>query len=567
MISQLSYQFIQKEVRANDAYYLQQILDKVDQYLTLNFASFQTILFSLESSVQANLHNPDLIRNQVRQLYELNSSYVSNIYLIKSDLSIIGGSFPTRIFDGALPDRKPLFDAANKNKRMTLVSEPYKSLYSGWTVTMVRYLNHSPVPMAVAVDLDLNAIEATLFKINKQEQMNLALITPAGKIIAGFSENREPLDLQDHSFSIGEMTGAQIVDANGSVLQIQTQEGKPVSIMKQPTEKFKWFIVSINDESRLKAALSRLERYYFGLLAAGLLFSLCISYFIAKYIRHPLYALKMKMEQVEQGNLGITISINRNDEFGVLSRAFDRMLQQIVELIRSLEIHNEHKRKLEIQVLQSQINPHFLYNTLGSISNVTRLGQLDKVDVVIGSLISLLEYGISEASEKVAMRYELQNVSDYIAIQNIRYNRNFQLLENIEEGLMDFPVFRMLLQPLVENSIFHGYNGGQIEGPIAIRAYRDGAFTVIEVADQGVGIPQDKIGQLLKPETKNVEAKRKRIGMNNIHERIRLHYGEQYGLQIISNPGKETCIRARFPANHAKELHENENLYLPHHRR
>lgn len=112
--------------------------------------------------------------------------------MINSDLSVLGGSTLTRIFDEPLSERKPLFDAADKNKRITFVSDPYKSKYSGWTVTMVRYLNGSPFPMAIAIDLDLNAIEETLFKINKEEQMNLALITPSGNIIAGFSENRGP---------------------------------------------------------------------------------------------------------------------------------------------------------------------------------------------------------------------------------------------------------------------------------------------------------------------------------------------------------------------------------------
>lgn len=459
LISQLSYRYVQKEIRTTDIYYTNQILDKIDQYFTVNFSSFQTILFSVESSVKANINNTDVIKKQLRELYELNSNYVSNIYLIKSDLSILGGSTPTRIFDEPLSERKPLFDAADKNRRTTFVSDPYKSKYSGWTVTMVRYLNGAPFPMAIAVDLDLNAIEETLFKINKKEQMNLALITASGKIIAGFSENKGPLNIQDHTFSIGETSAEQLLDTTETSLQLHTKDGIPVSLLKKPTEKFNWTIISINDESRLKAALSRLETYYIGLLAAGFLKPVHFL-FIAKYIRTPLYALKTKMKRVEQGLLTTTISINRNDEFGDLSRAFDRMLQQIVELIRGAELHNELERKLEIQVLQSQINPHFLYNTLGSISNVIRLGQIEKVDVVIESLISILEYGIAEASEEVSLRQELQNVSDYIAIQNIRYNRNFHLIENIEAGLIDFPVFRMLLQPLVENSIFHGYNGG-----------------------------------------------------------------------------------------------------------
>ncbi|MGG1550495.1 sensor histidine kinase [Paenibacillus ferrarius] len=547
LISQLSYRYVQKEIRTNDIYYTNQIVDKVDQYLTVNFSSFQTILFSVETSVKANIDNTEVIKKQLRELYELNSSYVSNIYLIKSDLSILGGSTTTRIFDEPLADRKPLFDAADKNRRTTFVSDPYKSKYSGWTVTMVRYLNGAPFPMAIAVDLDLNAIEEALFKINKKEQMNLALITSSGKIIAGFSENRGPLNVQDHTFSIGETSAEQILDTTGTSLQLHTKEGVPVSILKKPTEKFNWFIISINDESRLKAALSRLETYYIGLLAAGLILSLFISFFIAKYIRNPLYALKTKMKRVEQGDLKTTVPMKRNDEFGDLSLAFDRMLQQIVELIRRSELHNELERKLEIQVLQSQINPHFLYNTLGSISNVIRLGQIEKVDVVIGSLISILEYGIADASEKVSLRQELHNVSDYIAIQNIRYNRHFDLIEQIEEGLMDFPVFRMLLQPIVENSIFHGYNGGGIEGSITIHAYRKGSIVMIEVIDQGEGIPADHIRHILTSEPRDLEVKRKRIGLNNIHGRIRLHYGEQFGLQIISIPKELTCVRAVFP--------------------
>lgn len=564
LISQLSYQYIQKETRSNDNYYIKQILDKVDQYLTVNFSSFQTILFSLETSVQANLENPEVIRNQVRQLYEMNSNYVSNIYLIKSDLSIIGGSTPTRIFDEALPDRKPLFDAANRNKRSTFVSEPYQSVYSGWTVTMVRYLNGAPVPLAVAVDLDLNAIEATLFKIHKEEQLNLALVSASGNIIAGFSDNKGPQEVQEHTFAVGDRSGLEIIDTGGTSMQIRTREGKPVSILKQPTEKFNWHIISINDESRLKAALSRLQKYNAAILLSGLLLSLSIAYFIAKYIRNPLQELKKKMRRVERGDLEAGPPTVRDDEFGDLARAFDRMVNQIADLLERSEAHNAMRRKLEIQVLQAQINPHFLYNTLGSISNVTRLGQLDKVDVVIDALISLLEYGISDASEEVALRYELQNVTDYVAIQNIRYNRNFQLIEEIEEGLLDFPVFRMLLQPMVENSIFHGYSGGQIEGPIEIRAYREEGFTVIEVADRGQGIPEDRLGQLLKPAARETEAGRKRIGMNNIHERIRLHCGEPYGLEIRSQPGQGTCVRARFPAQLTKELQEDENLHLSH---
>jgi len=553
LISQLSYRFVQNETRTNDAYYLRQIIDKVDQYLTVNFSSFQTILFSVETSLKANIRNEEGVRRQMRELYELNSGFVNNVYLIRSDLSVIGGSMITHIFDEPLPERRPLFDAAMKNRRETIVSEPYLSAYSGWTVTMARYLHNAPEPFVVAIDLDLNAIGTTLFNINKEEKMNLALFTPSGKLVAGFSDDHSSVDARDRTFSIGGMTAAQILDAGGSAIVLQTDDGKPVSILKRPTSKFNWVILSINDESRLKAALARLKNYYVGLLLAGFVLSLLISFLIAKYIRNPLYELKTKMRRAEQGDFDAAISTNRSDEFGDLSRAFDRMLRQIGDLIRRQEEHGEQQRKLEIQVLQAQINPHFLYNTLGAISNVTRLGQPEKADIVIASLISLLEYGMSDASEKVALRHELQNIADYLAIQNIRYNRNFRLLVEVDEQFCDEPVFRMLLQPLVENSLFHGYNGGRIEGPIYIRAYTEGRFFIVEAADQGAGIPAGKLEHLLKPETSVPEAGRKRIGLSNIHERIRLHYGEQYGLHITSIPNRETRVRALFPANPEKE--------------
>lgn len=148
---------------------------------------------------------------------------------------------------------------------------------------MVRYLNGTPFPMAIAVDLDLNAIEETLFKINRQEQMNLALITASGKIIAGFSGNKGSLNIQDHTFSIGETSAEQILDTAETSLQLHTKEGAQVSLLKKPTEKFNWTIISINDESRLKAALSRLETYYIELLAAGFLLSLFVSFYCQIY--------------------------------------------------------------------------------------------------------------------------------------------------------------------------------------------------------------------------------------------------------------------------------------------
>ncbi|MNI50075.1 Sensor histidine kinase YpdA [compost metagenome] len=250
--------------------------------------------------------------------------------------------------------------------------------------------------------------------------------------------------------------------------------------------------------------------------------------------------------------MDVSVSLDRRDEFGEFSRTLDLMVRKIANLMDDREEANELKRRLEIQVLQSQINPHFLYNTLGSIGNVIGLGYYDKVDPIIRSLINILEYGIADAAEKVTLRDELNNVHDYILIQNIRYNKQFVIVEKIDPELYDFPVFRMLLQPIVENSLFHGYNGGQLSGEMIIAAFRDNGLTVIQVEDQGVGMSEDKAAELLIAGEKK-SGSRMRIGLRNIHQRIQLYFGESYGLKVYSEQGKGTCIRAEFPSDLSKE--------------
>ncbi|TBL80887.1 sensor histidine kinase [Paenibacillus thalictri] len=549
IISELSYRFVEQEIRDNDGYYINQLLSKVDQYLTLNFSSLQTILFSVESMVKSDLSELDRVRNPLRSIFEMNYENVTNIYIIRSDLSIIGASPITRTLDDPIPERQDVVDLALNNKLQSVVSKPYKSTFSGWTVTMARYVAGSNPPIVVALDIDLHRIEDSLLRITQSESMNLALIDDKGMIVAGFQESKGLLEVnaEQRTFKVGSKTAAELLGTGRGAIPIETATGRPVTVMIKPTPKFNWLIVSISDDSRILASLSKIEAYFIGLIGIGLVLSIVVAAVVTRYIRKPLMYLTKKMNTIKQGRLDVQVSLKRNDEFGDLSHTFDLMIRQIVELIRNLDEGKELQRKLEIQILQAQINPHFLYNTLGSISNVVRLGQLDKVDPVIRSLIAILEYGVSDASEKVTLHEEIDNVKDYLQIQNIRYNKEFKLSQHIHNELLEYPVFRMLLQPIVENSIFHGYQGGRIEGRLYINAFRENERFIVEVKDDGVGMTEAESQRLLLREDDERKVSRKRIGLHNIHDRIRLNYGESYGLTILSEPGKGTVVRAEFP--------------------
>lgn len=459
-VSQLSYSFIQNEMRANNDFFISQILSKVDQYVTLSFSSLQTILSAVDSSYTPGMQSLEMMKPQLQQLYELNLNLVTNVYVIKDDTSIIGGSPLSAAFDSPNLERSVFLQKTANDRYGIMVSQPYVSKQSGLTVTFTRYLHGSQPMAAAALDMDLKAMEKTLLQINRDDLVSIVIMDEHGTMIAGNLGDAGHMNEVDNTFQLGGLSSKELLSHSGNVMQFRSSQNQNWTVRKYPASHFNWTILSLYNDSLNKRSLKHIEPYYFGLLAIGLVLSAIAAGILARFIRKPLGNLMTKMKLVKQGFLDIPLVINRKDEFGELSRTFDQMIKQINELVENLRSNKELKRELEIQVLQSQINPHFLYNTLGSIGNVVRLGEVQHVDPIIKSLIKILEYGIGDVAEKVTLRDELMNVRDYIFIQNIRYNCEFTVIEDIAEELYDFPVFRMLLQPIVENSMFHGYSGG-----------------------------------------------------------------------------------------------------------
>ncbi|MEK3722607.1 cache domain-containing sensor histidine kinase [Paenibacillus sp. FSL H8-0034] len=553
-VSQLSYSFIQNEMRANNDFFISQILSKVDQYVTLSFSSLQTILSAIDSSYTPGMQSLEMMKPQLQQLYELNFNLVTNVYVIKDDTSIIGGSPLSAAFDSPNLERSVFLQKTANDRYGIMVSQPYVSKQSGLTVTFTRYLHGSQPMAAAALDMDLKAMEKTLLQINRDDLVSIVIMDEHGTMIAGNLGDAGQMNAEDNTFQLGGLSSKELLSRSGNVMQFRSSQNQNWTVRKYPASHFNWTILSLYNDSLNKRSLKHIEPYYFGLLAIGLVLSAIAAGILARFIRKPLGNLMTKMKLVKQGFLDIPLVINRKDEFGELSRTFDQMIKQINELVENLRSNKELKRELEIQVLQSQINPHFLYNTLGSIGNVVRLGEVQHVDPIIKSLIKILEYGIGDVAEKVTLRDELLNVRDYIFIQNIRYNCEFTVIEDIAEELYDFPVFRMLLQPIVENSMFHGYSGGRVPGQIRIRAAYAEGHVEVEVQDYGIGMNERQRELLLIPGHQVKPDKRKRIGLINIHQRIQLNYGEAYGLDIRSELGGGTCVKATFPWNGEENL-------------
>jgi two-component system sensor histidine kinase YesM len=559
ILSGLSYRYIKNEITSSQLNQATQLLHKEEEYIDLYFLLVQNTIAQLTSSAISWRNDLNAAQAALENAYTENSVMLTDVYVIRKDLSILGGNTVTKVINDSREDRDPLYKLAYSNAYGAVtVSQPYLNFFSGWTVTFTRAITIAGEPMAVAVDLNLTALQERLQRIGGgSNDLQLGIMDNEGRVILEPAGSRL-FDVVDHRLRFDERDGIELV-ANKDDVMKERVNGTVVTIMKSINPRTKWIVFALYDGTNLQKSLKRMETFFVGLLLLGLALSVMTAGFVARMIRTPVYYLIRKISQVRHGDLNVIVSSTRQDEFGKLAETFDDMLRQIRTLIEHVNHGERKKKELEIQVLQSQINPHFLYNTLGSISNVVAFGRYHEVDNIIEALISILEYGITEFSDRVSLEQELRNVRDYLYIQKIRYDSEFELKEDIDPVTLQLPVLRMALQPIVENSIFHGYAGGRKAGAIQLSAIRRDGNLIVEVKDEGIGMTAEKTLELLLADP--VEKKfdhRKRIGLYNIHQRILLNYGEPYGLSVWSEPGRGTCVTLTFPDDTSQENMKHE---------
>ncbi|HEX7056825.1 MAG TPA: sensor histidine kinase [Bacilli bacterium] len=270
-------------------------------------------------------------------------------------------------------------------------------------------------------------------------------------------------------------------------------------------------------------------------LLVGLLFSMRIT--------RPLKELTRQMREIEKNNFKARFRVRSRDEIGRLGLRFNQMAAQIEALIREVDEAGARKREAEIRALRHQINPHFLYNTLSTIRWMIKLGNQDGAYKGIAALVELMEASMGKDGIFSTVRQELALLEKYMAIQQFRYGSGLQLEIEKDDRLLDFPIPRMLLQPLVENAIFHGLAPRNEGGTIRIRIGRTErpSAVVLSVSDDGVGMDPAQSASLLSADADS-KAGMFGIGLKHVHETLQLYYGPGSGVQIESEPGRGTTV-------------------------
>ncbi|MBE7721556.1 sensor histidine kinase [Lacrimispora indolis] len=286
----------------------------------------------------------------------------------------------------------------------------------------------------------------------------------------------------------------------------------------------------------------------------GLIFFFCfaigltLSWFISRQLSAPISRLKKRLEFISRGNFDPDRSIETDDEIGSIGKQINQMSNRISNLMETRVQSEKEKKDLEIKMLQAQINPHFLYNTLDSIKWIATMQKNSGIVQVVTALSSLLKNMAKGFNEKVTLRQELDFLQNYVIIEKIRYIELFDVTTQVDqEVLYDAKIVKLTLQPIVENAIFNGIEPSGRNGLIQIHVFAENGVLYITVKDNGIGISPENMERLLTDTSRITRSNMSGIGLPNVDRRLKLVYGEEYGLKLESELDQYTLITIALP--------------------
>lgn len=332
-------------------------------------------------------------------------------------------------------------------------------------------------------------------------------------------------------------SGRQTVDVNGS----------SYFVVYYKSDYTNWTTVALVPKSKLLAESRKAANTSMVIPIMTLIAALLIATLLARQITRNIALLRNAMKRVGSGNLTGTIMIRSRDEVEELSRGFNQMVENVKLLIEDVRRTDEQRHVMEFRALQAQINPHFLFNTLNQIRWLADVQKADNINQLVSSLLALLQSSMGKGGEYTTIRDEVQYLKHYLNIQEFRYYDKFEAVFDFDRRIGDAIMLKFILQPIVENALIHGIEPLKGKGMLTVKGYLEGEEVVLQVTDNGVGIPQDQIGGIFELVEAKSRSRFSGIGLSNVQDRVKLHYGPPYGITVSSVQNLFTTVTVRIP--------------------
>jgi two-component system, sensor histidine kinase YesM len=350
--------------------------------------------------------------------------------------------------------------------------------------------------------------------------------------------------------AIKELLASNAVGEEGNFnIKINGAPAMVVYSYVQPIDAYLYKLVSLEG---LIGSIDRVRNLII-LTTLGLIVLLsAITYFITQAILRKLGIIIDSMRKVQEGEFNVDIPVRGNDELGELAHHFRKMLRKINDLISIIVRKQAANKDAEIRALQAQINAHFIYNVLETIKMMAEIEYKYEISRALTSLGRMMRYSMNWSRQFVTLREEITNIKNYIALLNIRFDNEIQLSIDIPEELLEHEMLKMALQPIVENAANHGIEPRGEGGTLWIGAYVTGKIMNLEIKDNGIGMGDAELESLreaikLQEDAGDAPGVRRGIGLKNVNERIKLYYGNEYGIEIESKKDEFTSVVMKLP--------------------
>lgn len=534
-------------VSENNRSMLEQVNLNLDSYLRNMMKVSDATYYSMIKKTDLATEN---MNKELDFLYETNKDSLISICVFSADGEVVAASPVGQLKTSVDPRKSDWFSkAVNKKENLHFSTPHVQNLFVDpdykyrWVVSLSRAVeltnNRKITSGVLLVDMNFRGIEQICKNVNVGKSGYVYLVDGEGEIIY---HPRQQL-IYSNLIEENNKVAASYEDGN----HIETFEGEKRLVTIKTVGYTGWKIVGVTPIADITSDYHQMTLFAVFIMFFAIFILVFLNMFVSSRIANPIRALEKSVKKLESGVKYVDISISGSYEIQHLGKAIRSMVNQMHTLMDNIVIEQESKRKSELNALQAQINPHFLYNTLDSIIWMIENENYDGAIIMVTALARLFRISLSKGKNIITVRDEIEHARNYLTIQNIRYKNKFTYNIETDEETLNLATIKLIIQPLIENAIYHGmeFMGG--DGEILVKTYVKEKDLYIDVIDNGLGMTQEVADTLLTNKRK-VEKKSSGIGLKNVHERIQLYFGAEYGLEIYSEPDEGTTIRIHMPA-------------------
>ncbi len=501
-----------------------------------------------------NPQSADKISDNLNNILEM-QPFISHISLMKPDASILSTDFGTETdllseYYGGYMDNKQAISAEGQ-WFTTHFKNPVRDYADKKVISFIRPLvNREQQFLGLLImDLNYNYIQEMFMLSTILSDEKTLVINSDGEILFNFPyyTSYEPVLKQYH----------QLLDTSTSY----SLEGKVFNldstIVSNPIKIADWSIIRIIQTQHLISNTKKITYYAAIIITISCITSLIYGLWLTGKITRPIKVLSDACNKIKGGDFSLRVQLDSRDEVGNLGVTFNMMLDKLNSYFVNELQEQKRKSSLEFKILQSQINPHFLYNTLDSIRWLATMQNITNVAEMTSDLTNLLKYNLKQDTTSALLKDEIESLHRYIGIQKYRYGDYFEVEYQIAQDTLDCIIIPFCIQPLIENSIIHGFDDMDKNYRIRIKSYQESDKLYVKISDNGAGMEDSVLEEINSSKVKS--NKFNQIGIKNIKDRIQMQYGSEYGLLYVSKPGDGTVATIIFPYHKRNTTLDYEN--------